>query len=71
MNNKELYLEAMEFILEGAALSTHGESKSDVAMYLVGLVVADQKEELKPEKLDALRMIIQIADELESPKMAL
>ncbi|MCE7556366.1 hypothetical protein [Aliivibrio fischeri] len=71
MNNKELYLEAMEFILEGTALSTFGENKSDIAVYLVGLVVADQKEELEPEKMDALRMIIQMVDEAESQKMAL
>ncbi|MCG7497761.1 hypothetical protein MHO82_12895 [Vibrio sp. Of7-15] len=71
MRDRELYLEAMEFILDGVALSTEQESKAELGMYLVGLVVADQQEQLKPEKLDCLRQLIQLADEVESQKMAL
>ena len=49
---------------DAVALSTEGESRSDIRIYLMSLLVADQNEELKPKKLATIRQLIEMADEV-------
>lgn len=58
----------MEFIIDAVALSTEGESRADVDIYLMSLLLADQREELKPEKLAAMKQLIEMADGGDSPE---
>ncbi|MFS1922421.1 hypothetical protein [Vibrio lentus] len=61
----------MEFIIDAVALSTEGESRADVDIYLMSLLLADQREELKPEKLAAMKQLIEMADGGDSPEFKL
>lgn len=71
MTDKEQYLKAMELILDAVAMSDYKENRTDIGMYLVGLVVADHREKLSSVQVDQLRQIIEMADEAESPKMCI
>ncbi|MEZ8363740.1 hypothetical protein AB6C96_01170 [Vibrio cyclitrophicus] len=71
LKQQDIFLQAMEFIIDAVALSTEGESRADVGIYLMGLLVADQIEELKPEKLAAMKQLIEMADDGDSPEFKL
>lgn len=71
MTDKEQYLKAMELILDAVAMSDYKENRTDTGMYLVGLVVADHREKLSSVQIDALRQIIEMADDAESQKMCI
>ncbi|MFA0604924.1 hypothetical protein [Vibrio amylolyticus] len=62
LKNRDILLEAMEFIIDAVALSTEGENRAEVGLYLMSLLVADQKNELEPEKLEAMKQLIEMAD---------
>lgn len=64
LKNQDIFLQAMGFIIDAVALSTEGESRADMGIYLMSLLVADQKGELKPEKLAAIKQLIEMADEI-------
>ncbi|PMK96895.1 hypothetical protein [Vibrio lentus] len=64
LKQQDIFLHAMEFIIDAVALSTEGESRADVGIYLMSLLVADQREELKPDKLAALKQLIEMADDV-------
>ena len=64
LKERDIFLQAMEFIIDAVALSTEGESRADVGIYLMGLLVADQRSELQPEKLDAMKQLIEMADNI-------
>ncbi|KAA8598009.1 hypothetical protein F0Z19_3509 [Vibrio cyclitrophicus] len=71
LKQQDIFLQAMEFIIDAVALSTEGESRADVGIYLMSLLVADQREELKPEKLAAMKQLIEMADSGDSPEFKL
>ena len=71
LKQQDIFLQAMEFIIDAVALSTEGESRADVGIYLMSLLVADQREELKPEKLAAMKQLIEMADDGDSPEFKL
>ena len=64
LKEQDIFLQAMEFIIDAVALSTEGESRAYVGIYLMSLLVADQKEKLKPEKLDAMKQLIEVEDDV-------
>lgn len=64
LKEQDILLPAMEFIVDAVALSTEGENRADVGIYLMGLLIADQRKELKPEKLAAMKRLIEMADEV-------
>ena len=64
LKGQDIFLPAMEFIIDAVALSTEGESRADVGIYLMSLLVEDQKAELKPEKLAAMKQLIEMADDV-------
>ncbi len=64
LKNQDIFLQAMGFIIDAVALSTEGESRSDIRIYLMSLLVADQNEELKPKKLATIIQLIEMADEV-------
>ncbi|ELL0595133.1 TPA: hypothetical protein ACGVAU_000624 [Vibrio vulnificus] len=66
LKEQDLFLQAMEFIIDAVALSTDGESRAEVGLYLMSLLVAEQKNGLSAEKLASLRLLIEKADEMES-----
>ena len=68
LKQQDIFLQAMEFIIDAVALSTEGESRADIGIYLMSLLVADQKEELKPEKLAAIKQLIEMVDDVGSTK---
>ncbi|ERB66326.1 hypothetical protein N779_05505 [Vibrio coralliilyticus OCN008] len=70
-NKKQLFQQALELILDGVALSTNGENRAQAGAYLMGLVVADNQGELDSEKVEAIKAIIEMADEVESPQFRL
>ncbi|MBE8557926.1 hypothetical protein [Vibrio sp. OPT24] len=71
LKQQDIFLQAMEFIIDAVALSTEGESRADVGIYLMSLLVADQREELKPEKLATMKQLIEMADGGDSPEFKL
>ncbi|GAB1086105.1 MAG: hypothetical protein SStaTSB_41180 [Shewanella algae] len=71
LEREDIFLDAMGFIIDAVALSTDGESRADIGMYLMRLLVADQKKELQPEKLEAIRQLIALSDEAGSPAFML
>lgn len=71
LEREDIFLDAMGFIIDAVALSTDGESRADIGMYLMRLLVADQKKELQPEKLEAIRQLIALSDEAGSPAFTL
>ncbi|MEZ9527369.1 hypothetical protein AB4148_00185 [Vibrio sp. 10N.286.51.F4] len=71
LKQQDIFLQAMEFIIDAVALSTEGESRADVGIYLMSLLVADQREELKPETLAAMKQLIEMADGGDSPEFKL
>lgn len=60
----EMFIEAMEFIVESVAQSTGNGSKAEIGIYLAGLVVADQNKQLSPSTLEGLKLLIEQADEV-------
>lgn len=70
-NENQLFQKALELIIDGVALSTEAESRAQVGAYLMGLVVADNQGELDNDKVEAIQMIIQMADEVDSPEFKL
>ncbi|MGO2159260.1 MAG: hypothetical protein ACTH4J_02195 [Vibrio toranzoniae] len=71
LKQQDIFLQAMEFIIDAVALSTEGESRADVGIYLMSLLVADQREELETEKLTAMKQLIEMADGGDSPEFKL
>jgi len=65
LENRDILNKAMEFILDAVALSTDGESRADIGMYLMGLVLANEGKELSPEQITSVRQIVELADECE------
>lgn len=70
-NKNQLFQKALELIIDGVALSTETESRAQVGAYLMGLVVADNQGKLDNDKVEAIQMIIQMADEVDSPEFKL
>ncbi|MEZ8881721.1 hypothetical protein ACMAZD_25105 [Vibrio sp. nBUS_14] len=67
LKQQDIFLQAMGFIIDAVALSTEGESRADIGIYLMSLLVADQREELKPEKLATIKQLIEMVDKEDSP----
>lgn len=61
----------MAFIIDAVALSTEGESSADIGIYMMSLLVADQKEELKPESLNSIKQLIELADNVDCSEFKL
>lgn len=70
-DKNQLFQQALELIIDGVALSTNEKSRTQVGAYLMGLVVADNQDKLDNSKVEAIQMIIQMADETDSPKFKL
>ncbi|ODS04292.1 hypothetical protein [Vibrio scophthalmi] len=66
-DKNQLFQQALELIIEGVALSTAGENRAQVGVYLMGLVVADNQGQLDADKVKAMQAIIEMAAETESP----
>lgn len=71
LKEQDLFLQAMEFIIDAVALSTDGECRAEVGLYLMSLLVAVQTEEISPEKLASMKALIELADDIESPAFQL
>ncbi|MBE8577471.1 hypothetical protein [Vibrio sp. OPT18] len=67
-DKNQLFQQALELIIDGVALSTNEKSRAQVGAYLMGLVVADNQGKLDNKKVEAIQMIIQMADDADSPK---
>lgn len=61
----------MAFIIDAVALSTEGESRADIGIYMMSLLVADQREELKPESLNSIKQLIELADNVDCSEFKL
>ncbi|MCF7493911.1 hypothetical protein L3V35_02490 [Vibrio sp. L5-1] len=73
-DKNQFFQQALELIIDGVALSTNEKSRAQVGAYLMGLVVADNQDnqdKLDNSKVEAIQMIIQMADETDSPKFKL
>lgn len=71
LKDKDIFLQAMEFIIDAVALSTEGESRADIGIYMMSLLVADQREELKPESLNSIKQLIELADNVDCSEFKL
>ncbi|WP_171732817.1 hypothetical protein [Vibrio sp. AIC-3] len=67
-DKSQLFQQALELIIDGVALSTESESRARIGTYLMGLVIVDNQGKLDSDKIDAIQMIIQMADDSDSPK---
>lgn len=60
---QQIFQQALELIVEGVALSTDGQNRSQAGVYLMGLVVADNQGQLDTKKTKAIQAIIEMATE--------
>ena len=67
----DIFQQSLELIIDSVALSTAGESRKQAGLYLMGLVVADNKGKLDADKIKAISSLIEMADDAESPEFAL
>ncbi|UTZ28440.1 hypothetical protein HB761_17260 [Vibrio campbellii] len=70
-DKNQVFQRALELIIDGVALGTETESRAQIGAYLMGLVVADNQGKLDNDKVEAIEMIIQMADEADSPEFKL
>lgn len=71
LKQKDIFQQALELVIDGVALSTEVENRASVGVYIMGLLVADNKDKLDSEKLKAIMSLIEMADEAESPAFKL
>lgn len=67
LKQKDIFLQALELIIDGVALSTPIENRATVGVYLMSLVIADSKGRLDADKIKAIMSLIEMADESDSP----
>jgi len=61
-DKNQLFQQALELIIDGVALSTETESRVQVSV-LDRLVVADNQGKLDNDKVEAIQMFIQVAND--------
>ncbi|WED29030.1 hypothetical protein L3V77_24160 [Vibrio sp. DW001] len=71
LKQKDIFLQALELIIDGVALSTPVENRASVGVYLMSLVISDTKGQLDADKIKAMMSIIELADEADSPAFKL
>ncbi|MCF7496199.1 hypothetical protein L3V35_14205 [Vibrio sp. L5-1] len=68
---KQLFQSALEVIIDGVSMSGDREGSEQAGVYLMGLLIADNKGELDADKVKAIQSIVEMAAEAESPKFSL
>ncbi|MGF1839157.1 hypothetical protein [Vibrio atlanticus] len=68
---KQLFQSALEVIIDGVSMSGDREGSEQAGVYLMGLLIADNKGEIDADKVKAIQSIVEMAAEAESPKFSL
>ncbi|CAK1706489.1 hypothetical protein [Vibrio crassostreae] len=68
---KQLFQSALEVIIDGVSMSGDREGSEQAGVYLMGLLIADNKGELDADKVKAIQSIVEMAAEAETPKFSL
>jgi predicted transcriptional regulator len=71
LKKDDIFQQSLELIIDSVALSTVGESRKQAGIYLMGLVIADNKGKLDADKIKAISSLIEMADEADSPGFSL
>ncbi|CAE6929106.1 hypothetical protein ACOMICROBIO_GDFFDHBD_02481 [Vibrio sp. B1REV9] len=64
---KDIVLSALEIVIDGVANSEATERTREAGAYIAGLILADMKGQLDPDKQKAILSIIEMASEIDSP----
>lgn len=68
---KQLFQSGLEVIIDGVSMSEASEGSGQAGVYLMGLLIADNKGELDADKVKAIQAIVEMATEAKSPKFSL
>lgn len=68
---KQLFQSGLEVIIDGVSMSEASEGSGQAGVYLMGLLIADNKGELDADKVKAIQAIVEMAAEAKSPKFSL
>ncbi|MEZ9620202.1 hypothetical protein AB4237_01920 [Vibrio sp. 10N.261.55.F6] len=68
---KQLFQSGLEVIIDGVSMSEASEGSRQAGVYLMGLLIADNKGELDADKVKAIQSIVAMAAEAKSPKFLL
>ncbi|MFA0238055.1 MULTISPECIES: hypothetical protein [Vibrio] len=68
---KQLFQSGLEVIIDGVSMSEASEGSRQAGVYLMGLLIADNKGELDADKVKAIQSIVAMAAEAKSPKFSL
>ena len=68
---KQLFQSGLEVIIDGVSMSEASEGSRQAGVYLMGLLIADNKGELDADKVKAIQAIVEMAAEAKSPKFSL
>lgn len=68
---KMLFQRSLDVIIDGISMSEARADSAQVGVYLMGLLIADNKGELDADKIKAIQSIISMAAEAETPKFSL
>ncbi|KZX67037.1 MULTISPECIES: hypothetical protein [Vibrio] len=68
---KMLFQRSLDVIIDGISMSEARADSAQVGVYLMGLLIADNKGELDADKIKAIQSIIRMAAEAETPKFSL
>ncbi|WP_322804477.1 hypothetical protein SO574_19825 [Vibrio alfacsensis] len=64
---KDIVLSALEIVIDGVASSEATERTREAGAYIAGLILADMKGQLDPDKQKAILSIIEMASEVDCP----
>lgn len=64
---KSIHLTALELVIDAMSVSEATAATKKAGAYLAGLIIADSKGVITPEKLTAITNIMEMAAEVESP----
>ena len=70
-DKNKVFQQALQLNIDGVALSIETESRAHIGAYLMGLVVADNQGKLDSDKVEGIKMIIQMGYEADSPEFKL
>jgi len=64
---KSIHFAALELVIDAMSVSEATEATKKAGAYLTGLIIADSKGTITPEKLTAITSIMEMAAESQSP----
>lgn len=67
LKQKEIFKQAVEIIIDGVAISHEAESRAHAGLYMLNLLIANNADLLDKETIKAIKSLVEMADEADSP----